>query len=405
VDVVLRVRPGPRVRVDQVVIAGLRRTSETVVRREMLLKEGEPLGLQKVLDSQRRLAALGIFERVSVSELDPETPAVRSLLVAAQEAPVTTVAYGLGYAELDRVRASVEVTRRNLFGYDRSLSTFARVSFRGSRLLTTYREPYLLGRRQDLFLTGFREEEDREFFDFVRWGGIVQTARPLTRGWSLILRYTYQETHSFNIVNPDEVDREFTNSTISGPSASVVRDTRDDPLEPHDGVFASSDLQLSSEVLGGDSFAKAFLQAARYQSLRRGTVLAVSSRLGLARTFGDAPSLLLPQPDRFYAGGDYSLRGFGIDAVNPLGGNALLLGGAELRLDVWHGFSTGLFLEAGNVYGLVSQMDLANLRYTAGMGVRYKSAFGPIRVDYGFKLDRRPHESAGELHVTIGHAF
>ena len=405
VDVVLRVRPGPRVRVDQVVIAGLRRTSETVVRREMLLKEGEPLGLQKVLDSQRRLAALGIFERVSVSELDPETPAVRSLLVAAQEAPVTTVAYGLGYAELDRVRASVEVTRRNLFGYDRSLSTFARVSFRGSRLLTTYREPYLLGRRQDLFVTGFREEEDREFFDFVRWGGIVQTARPLTRGWSLILRYTYQETHSFNIVNPDEVDREFTNSTISGPSASVVRDTRDDPLEPHDGVFASSDLQLSSEVLGGDSFAKAFLQAARYQSLRRGTVLAVSSRLGLARTFGDAPSLLLPQPDRFYAGGDYSLRGFTFDSVAPLGGNALLLGGLELRQDVGRFLSTAVFTEAGNVYPLVSRMDLNDLRYTAGVGLRYRSALGPLRVDVGFKLDRRPKESLSHVHVTIGHAF
>jgi outer membrane protein insertion porin family len=404
-QVVLHVAPGPRILVDHVVIGGLTRTREAVVRREMLLKEGEPLGLQKVLESQRRLAALGIFERVSISELDPETPGRRSLLVAAEEAPLTTVAYGAGYAERDRVRGSVEVTRRNLFGMDRSLSTFARVSFRGSRLLTTFREPYLLGRRQELFFTAFREEEDREEFDFTRWGGILQTARALAPGWNLIVRYTFQQTHSFNIVNPDQVDREFTNSTLSGPSTSVVLDTRDDPLDPRRGRFVSADLQLSHQWLGGDSFAKGFLQGATYERLSARTVLALSARLGLARTFGLGESLLLPRPDRFYAGGDYSLRGFRIDAVNPLGGNALLLGGAELRIDTWREFSTAVFAEAGNVFPLVSRVDVRDLRYTAGIGLRYKSAFGPLRVDWGFKLNRRDGESRSRLHVTIGHAF
>lgn len=405
VDVVLRVRPGPGIVVDHVVIGGLTRTSESVVRRELLLKEGDPLGLQKVLESQRRLAALGIFERVSISELDPETPGRRSLLVAATEAPLTTVAYGVGFAERDWIRGSVEVTRRNLFGMDRSVSTFARVSFKGSRLLTTFREPYLLGRRQELFLTGFREEEDRESFDFIRWGGIAQTAHALRPGWSLILRYTYQHTSSFNIENPDEVGREFTSSTLSGPSTSVVLDTRDDPLDPRRGRFVSADLQLSHEWLGGDSFAKGFFQAATYERLAPRAVLAVSGRVGVARTFGLGDSLLLPRPDRFYAGGDYSLRGFRIDAVNPLGGNALLLAGVELRIDTWRQFSTALFAEAGNVFPLVSRMDVADLRYTAGVGLRYRSAFGPLRVDWGHKLDRRGDEKPWRLHLTIGHAF
>jgi outer membrane protein insertion porin family len=403
--VVLRVRPGPRIVVDHVVISGVRRTRESVVRRELLLEEGDPLGLQKVLESQRRLAALGIFERVSITEMDPETPHRRSLLVAAREAPLTTVAYGVGYAERDRLRGSVEVTRRNLFGMDRTLSTFARVSFRGSRLLTTFREPYLLGRRQELFLTGFREEEDRDFFDFVRWGGIVQSARALGPGWSVIARYTYQQTHSFNIVNPDEVGREFTNSTLSGPSGTLVLDTRDDPLDPRAGRFVSADLQLSHEWLGGDSFLKGFVQAAVYERVSARAVVALSGRVGLARTFGLGDSLLLPRPDRFYAGGDYSLRGFRIDAVDPLGGNALLLGGAELRIDTGRFLGLALFTDAGNVFPLVSRVDVGRLRYTAGVGLRYKSAFGPLRVDWGYKLDRRDDESASRLHVTIGHAF
>jgi outer membrane protein assembly complex protein YaeT len=412
--VTLRVAPGPQVRVDHVVIAGLRGTREEVVRRELLVKEGEPLGLERVLESQRRLSALGIFERVSLAEMDPETSGERSVVVVAEEAPRTTVAYGVGYAERDLLRGSVEVTRRNLFGLDRSLSAFVRYSFRGSRLLATFREPWLLGRRQEFFATVFREEEDRTSFDFVRGGALVQTVRQ--RGpWSLIARYTYQLTDTFNIDNPDDVSREFTNSTVAGPSASVVNDTRDDPLDPHRGRFASADVQLSHAVLGGDNFVKGFLQATTYQRLAARVVLALSGRIGLARTFGESP-LFLPRPDRFYAGGDYSLRGFALDTVGPLaagasgelvpvGGNAVLLGGAELRVDTGRYFSLAAFTDAGNVYPLASDLELGDLRYTAGLGLRYRSALGPLRVDWGRKLNRRSGESAYRFHFALGYAF
>jgi outer membrane protein insertion porin family len=414
VQVVLRVSSGPQVHVDRVVIAGLRATREDVVRRELLVREGEPLGLERVLESQRRLSALGIFERVSLAEIDPETPAARSVIVAAEEAPRITVAYGIGYAERDQLRGSVEVTRRNLFGLDRSLSAFVRYSMRGSRLLANFREPWLFGRRQEFFATVFREEEDRTSFDFVRGGALLQTVR--RRGaWSLIVRYTYQLTDTFNIVNPQDVTREFTSSTVAGPSASVVNDTRDDPLEPRRGRFASVDVQLSHAVLGGDNFMKGYLQGSSYTRLTSRAVLALSGRIGLARTFGDAP-LLLPRPDRFYAGGDYSVRGFALDTVGPLapgpdgvlvptGGNALVLGGAELRLDTGRHLSFAAFTDAGNVYALVSGIDLAEMRYTAGVGIRYRSALGPLRVDWGRKLNRRGGESAYRFHFALGYAF
>jgi outer membrane protein insertion porin family len=412
--VLLRVAPGPEVRVAHVVVAGLQTTRAEVVRREVLVKVGEPLGLQRVLESQRRLSALGIFERVTLSEMDPESPGPRSVVVAVEEAPRTTVAYGIGYAERDLLRGSVEVTRRNLFGLDRSLSTFARYSFRGSRLLATYREPWLFGRRREFFATLFREEEDRPSFDFIRGGGLVQTVQRWAGG-SLIFRYTYQLVDTFNITNPVEVGREFTSSTVSGPSTSLVNDTRDDPVDPHRGHFASADVQLSSKALGGDSFLKAFLQASHYERVAARLVLALSARLGLAGTFGDAPELL-PRPDRFYAGGDYSIRGFELDTVGPLtpgstgeleptGGNAVVIGSAELRLDAGRFFSLAAFTDIGNVYAVVSRLDLTDLRYTAGVGLRYRSALGPLRVDWGYKLDRRSYESPYQFHFTLGHAF
>jgi outer membrane protein insertion porin family len=403
--VVLRVLPGAPTTVDHVVIAGLEATKEAVVRRELTVKEGEPLGLSRVLESQRRLGALGLFDRVTISEMDPESALRRSVVVRAEEAPLTSVSYGIGYAEQDLLRGSVEVTRRNLFGMDRRLSAFARASFRGFRLLGSFREPYLLGRKQELFLTAFREEEDRDAFDFIRTGATLQTARTLTRNWSLILRETYAETRTFNTSEDClTFGREFCPGTISGPSASVVHDTRDDPVDPRRGHFLLTDGLVSLRWLGGNTLVKGFVQGATYQLLTADMLVAVSARIGLARTFGEE-QLLVPKPDRFFAGGDYSLRGFGVDEVRPDGGNALLLGGVELRRHVAGAFWGAAFAEAGNVYPLVSDMSLDDLRYTAGLGLRYKSAVGPLRFDWGYKLNRRPGERPYHLHFTIGHAF
>ena len=126
--------------------------------------------------------------------------------------------------------------------------------------------------------------------------------------------------------------------------------------------------------------------------------------------------LRLPLPDRFFAGGDYSLRGFATDAVGPLeqtedgrfvptGGNALLLANLELRRDLGRRFTVAAFTDVGNVYELISDMRLSDLRYSAGVGLRYRSALGPLRIDWGRKLNRREGESAYRFHFALGYAF
>jgi len=427
----LKVNPGPQSRIDRIVIAGLEATREEVVRRELQVKEGEPLAPPKVLESQRRLGALGVFQKVNISEMDPESVDHRSLVVTVEEAPQAAVAYSIGASETDLVRGSVEVTRRNLFGMDRTLSTFARFSFRGSRFLTTFREPYLLGKRQELFVTAFREDEERpNLFNYVRYGGIAQTARSLSLRWSAIMRYTFQATQVSHVqADLSEIDRQYTSYTLSGPSLSIVNDTRDDPIDPHQGRFLGADFQLSHRLLGGDSFVKGFLQSSVYQSLGPRVVAALGGRIGLARTLGLGVPQGLPLPERFFAGGDDTLRGFERDTAGPqvtstsgklvpAGGNALVLANAELRIDLWGGSSRGaqrggnrqtlalaVFSDVGNVYPLVSNINLSDLRYTAGIGLRYKSPFGPIRLDWGFKLNRRDDEPLTRLHPTIGNAF
>jgi len=402
----LQVLPGVRSEVDHIIVRGLRATREVVVRRELLPQQGAPLGLADLLESQRRLGALPILERASITELDGDEPSRKSLLVDVRESRFTSFAYGLGYGDRDKLRGSLELTRRNLFGMDRSLTAFARGSFVSSRFLATYREPYLLGRRLELFVTGFREEEDRESFDYVRGGGLVQTLFVLKPGRTLIARATHQRTDTFNVAVPEAaVDRQFRDATISGPSFSLIEDSRDDALDPRRGAFLALDVQLSLRALGGDPFLKSYLQASSYRRVLPRTLLAASARLGLARSFGFAEKTRLPLPERFFAGGDFSFRGFPTDGVLREGGNGLLLGSLELRIDASRRFALALFSDLGNVYPFVSDIDIGDIRESAGVGLRYKSAFGPLRLDWAYKLDRRPGESASRVHLTVGHAF
>ena len=407
--------PGPRTIVENIVLAGLRVTRETTVARELVLRRGEPFSFERVLESQRRLLGLGIFERVSVSELDPERERRRDVVVRVQEAPRTTFSWGVGYSEQDRVRGSVEVTRRNLSGLGRSVSVFARASFRGSRFLFSLREPWLFGRKLDSFLTAFWEEEKRTSFDYNRKGGILQAGRNVGGRTALIFRYLYQETNVFNIeVPPEEIDRQFRTYAVSGPSASVVWDSRDDPLEPRQGAFLGADLQLSLDALGGTGFVKGFFQASGIRRLHPDLLLVVSGRLGLAGSFADAR--LLPLPERFFAGGDYGPRGFPVDEVGPkfvrddgevfpTGGNALLLGGAEMRCNITRSFQVATFLDLGNVYPELGDLSFSDLRSSAGLGLRYRTPIGPIRLDWGYVLDREAGENPSRFHLSIGHAF
>ena len=413
----LVVEPGPRTIVEHVVLSGLGLTKPAAVEREMVLRPGEPFSFERLLESQRRLSGLGIFERVSIAELDPGRERRRDVVVSVQEAPRTTWSWGVGYSEQDRLRGSVELTRRNLGGLGRTASVFARGSFRGSRFLLNVREPWLFGRKLDSFTTAFWEEEDRTSFDYNRKGVLVQTGRALDTRTSLILRYLYQDTNVFNIEVPiDELDRQYRTYAVSGPSASVVFDTRDDPLEPKRGVFLGADLQLSTDALGGVSYLRGFFQAASVRRLRADLVFVLSARGGLAGTFGSEQALL-PLPERFFAGGDYGPRGFPVDLVGPkveaangevfpTGGNALLLGGAEMRYNLTRSFQLATFLDTGNVYPDGRGVDLGALRWSAGLGLRYRTPIGPIRLDWGYVLDPTPgDEGRSRFHLSIGHAF
>jgi outer membrane protein insertion porin family len=139
-------------------------------------------------------------------------------------------------------------------------------------------------------------------------------------------------------------------------------------------------------------------------------VLAASLRGGLAQGYFDTDEL--PIVERFFLGGRTTVRGYIQDGLGPkgedetpIGGNAFLMENLELRVSITDSLGLVAFLDGGNVWRKMNEMSLNDFKFTTGLGLRYSTPVGPVRVDYGHKLQREKGESAGEVHFSIGHAF
>jgi outer membrane protein assembly factor BamA len=479
-DVLFSVREGPQLIVDHVLIVGNSRTRADTIEREIQLRPGEPLGAAAIIDSQQRLAALGLFRRVRITDLSHGDETRRDVLVSLEEAPATTIGYGGGVEVGPRTRtapddggaverlefrprAFFEIGRRNLFGKNRSISLFTRVSLgsddelaaadgapaRGGsrfglgeyRVLGTFREPRVFQTLADAFLTGTAEQQIRPSFKFTRRAFSAEVARAVTRTTGISGNYQIQRTVLFDERFSDDdarlIDRLFPKVRLSSFSVSAVRDTRDDQLNPTSGHYTSMNAQLAARRIGSQvGFLRSFMTAQLFRQMpgRSRIVVATSARLGLASGFPREETVIdpdgqtrvevvedLPLSERFFAGGDTTVRGFALDQLGtaatidqatgfPLGGNALAIFNMELRMPVVGGLGLVGFVDVGNVFRRTKNLDLGEMRGALGVGVRYASPVGPLRVDLGFKTDRREiaagrRENLTALHISLGQAF
>ncbi|MEQ1897543.1 MAG: POTRA domain-containing protein [Vicinamibacterales bacterium] len=462
------VSEGPQVFVDQVIILGYQRIGRATIERELLVRSGEPLGAASVMESQRRLAALGLFRRVSVTTRPHGSEPRRDIVVQVEEAPPVSLDYGGGVGAERRLRPTaeggqaeerldvsprgfVQLTRRNLWGKNRSASIFSRVSslardtlgpdgstvtssygLNQYRLVGTFREPRVFGSVADLLVVATTDQSVRSSFNFRTRELVGRAAfRPSPRH-GVTGTYTYREVHlfgeTFSEAERPLIDRLFPQVALSMFGVSMLRDTRTDALDPESGSFVAAEQTLAARAYGSEvGFIKSTLEGKLFLRLpsRRRVVLALAGRLGAAHGFartvgGSVVRDQLPASERFFAGGDTTVRGFSLDRLGdaqtitssgfPTGGNGFVVLNAEIRASVTAALQGVVFVDAGNVYPLASQLSLTRLRPSAGFGVRYRSPVGPIRVDWGFNLNRRELvpgtlERGNIFHVSLGQAF
>ena len=355
-------------------------------------------------------------------------------------------------------RGFFEIGRRNIAGKNRSVNLFTRLALRPAnatpetgqsssvfgfveyRLVAAYREPRALGMKAaDLTVTSVAEQGVRTSFNFKRLGLNAEVTRRISPRVRASGRYSFSTTRTFDEQLSDEeqfqIDKVFPQVRLSSFSGGISFDTRDNLLEPTRGGLFSADATLAARALGGEvGFLKSYLQGSWFRALSssRRAVLATRVAVGLADGFpreappdvdaGTTESTVsedLPASERFYAGGLSTIRGFGLDSVGapntisstgfPKGGNAVLIMNAELRVPLWKGVGAAFFVDGGNVFQRVTEFDLGELRGSYGAGLRYLSPIGPLRLDFGFKMDRRvvgtTRESGWAYHFSFGQMF
>jgi outer membrane protein insertion porin family len=443
------VTEGAREFFGKTIVRGNTRTRTSRVEFPIRWREGDPLSESKMLDAQRELSRTGVFQKVEVrpSLPDPTTPE-RNVLVDVTEARPWSLLYGLGYQYDDTTGDQspffiLGAGYNNLFGTLRSISLesrYAPLTKRG-RVFLNYRDPFLFGYDLPLTATVFYAREPISNIEIRRRGAFLEGNKQVSPRIRLGSRLEFQRINvgsesPLDLEKIQPFDRNISETTFG---VNALYDARDDIIDPHRGVFINSFLKYAFPVpaLSADAkYLKGYAQASAYRPVLGG-VLAVSIRAGAIRVPGDcsaASSQLpcVPIAERFFSGGRTSNRGFDTNlegvpgqtvdysvieqaAANPGRGTCSfdrsfdcdkgprLIGGAatagwnlEWRFPIVGDLGGTLFYDATQVWTddrIRWRLEgLDGLRQSAGIGLRYLTPVGPIRLEYGRVLRPRSFE-------------
>lgn len=373
---------------------------------------GEPFFEPALADLRRALIQTGLVSVAEVKPVPGTTPETVDIDVRLEPAPPRTIAGELGYGTGEGARVEASWTHRNFFPPEGAVTlravlgtqeqlgavTFRRNNFRGrDRVLTaqvaathTERDAY---EANTFLLSGSLERQTNIFFQ-------------KTWTWSLGAELLASDERDVIVSTGEPRRRTF---FIAAAPTSLTYDGSDDLLNPTKGFRLggrlSPELSLQGSAFG---YARTQLDGSAYYSIKPGVVLAGRVRLG---TILGAPRDAIAPSRRFYAGGGASVRGYGYQSIgprdrnnDPIGGRSLAEFAIEGRIKAFGNFGVVPFFDAGNIY-TSGVPDFSGLRYGAGVGVRYYSNFGPIRVDVGTPLNPQPGDSRVAVYVSLGQAF
>jgi outer membrane protein insertion porin family len=442
VAVTVDILPGPLVVVDRVIVRGARRTKDEVIERTVDLEPGEPIGEERSreLDIQRRLYQLGIFSRVDVdvarAGLDV---ALRDVLIRVEEGLPHTLLYGLGYDTEDGARGFVGYTHNNVAGRAYTFRSDVRLSERDWRVRLLFDQPYLTRRPvalSTLLLAESRDEPNRPY-EVDRFVARTEAVRVYgNRRVSLGLEHRRVEQRVEPGTASNEIERSDFPYQLNSLIPIFLWDRRDDPLTTTRGWSTLAQLQYAFPALGTDAeFLKLFVQQTQFVPLGKAGVLAASLRFGGIEPYADLaqsdpyvpdalPSSNVPIDERLFAGGDSSHRAYERDLLGilgqslffpggqtteepvPAGGDGLFLVNLEYRFPLFGSFGGAVFYDLGNVWADWRDIDPDGFKGGAGLGLRYLSPIGPLRLDVGWKLDREVYESSDPVFfLSFGNPF
>jgi outer membrane protein insertion porin family len=461
-DVLYKVMEGQQVSVDRVIATGLNYTRPYIVSRQMRIHDGDPLSQTRMVDSQRRLYNLGLFNEVDMAVQNPEgqEPA-KYVLFNIQEAKRWTFRYGGGIEFATGNLPSttnpqgktgvsplgvLEITRLNLFGRDQTITFRGRLGFLTRRGLASYEAPRLFRREnwRIIFSALYDNTADVNTFASSRLEGTVQAEQRVNRFLTFAYGVSFQRVavdKNSLVIDPVLIALYSKPVFSAMPTITMVRDRRDNAIDPTKGSYNAVNGGLATSALGSETnFGRVLIDNSTYYTFKKKWVFARRTQIGIEKPYGtndflDLSSLppgavpveatQIPLPELFFAGGSNSLRSFSINQAGPrdtvtgfaIGGQGLFVNNFELRTPpvalpyVGNNLGFVFFHDMGNVFDSATHIISGMLRFhqpsiadcatpgsntpcnfnynsqAVGTGIRYKTPVGPVRFDLGYALN------------------
>jgi len=445
VSVVYTIVEGDREYVRDVLTSGITTTRQRLVDRAITLKPGDPLSPTAQTNIQKSLYDLGVFANVDTAIENPDGDTDHKyVLYHFDEANRYTFSLGFG-AQLAQFgtpntsslaapggttgvspEGSVTVSRLNFLGLGHTVSVQGVYSSIEKRASFTYLQSNLFGVPGQNLTYSLLYDDTLNVRTFAarREEVSVQLSKKFSKSFTGLFQASFRQDNVSDIVIPVLLVSQFLQSIRIGMlSANLVQDRRDNPANPHHGMYNTASFGLSGRFFGSQrSFGRALLRNATYYSLGKNLVLARQTQFGVIVPFSPPAGIdaqeSVPLPERFYAGGADSLRAFPFNQAGPrdigaslvrggptseptgfpLGGNALFINNIELRFPFIGPNLQGVFFhDMGNVYQSLSDISFRfhqdnrqDFNYTVqavGFGVRYRTPVGPVRADFAYTLN------------------
>ncbi len=416
--VTYNVNEGAYVEMGNVYYAGNFRTRESILQNELGLETGEPLSLVRMLEGQRNIRNMDIFQSVRFKTIGLKEEEDRvNLLVEVEEKKPYFIEAGAGYESESGFFAHSKAGDHNLFGTNKNTWIGGEISQIGYRADTGLNEPRLFGSHVSATLALFteRREEFNQDFGTQVYGSSLMFSRKFFTHTTTGLGFRYERREQFlrdgeeNALKTNE-DDEFAPRSLLVITPSIRYDSRDSFIRPQTGVLSTFSVDISKGIRDSlDDFLRYRLDTRYFFTPFKRLTFALLGRCGYIQTYGSVGKI--PDDQLFFLGGTRDVRGFSENMLrfdensDPRGGSAVLSGSLEARIHLGRNFEIPCFFDTGTVEDSLGTVRSGNFRSSIGTGLRYITPIGPIGILYGIKIDPREGESRGRFHFSIGYTF
>lgn len=397
-DITFQIDETPRVYVERIDIHGNLRTQDKVIRREMMVVEGDPFNRSKVARSEQAINDLAFFENVEFQTLPGSAPDKTVLDISVTEKSTGELSIGAGFSTTDGPLADLRIREKNFLGKGQDVLVATTIAGERTQYDLSFTEPYFMDRDISAGVDLFHittDYQDESSYDQKRTGGALRLGYPLSDRWRQSLRYSYTQSDIFDVdedaslfIRQQEGDR-----VTSAISQRVTYDGRDSVLFPTEGYNLWFDTEVAG--LGGDAeYISGKIGGSYYYPVMENWILNVLGETGAIGSYSDEDVQI---NERFFLGGN-TLRGFERSGVGPrdtstddaLGGNYFYRSSVELTLPVGLpeelGVKGHVFNDVGSLWGIDGTFNSGveeghYIRAAAGVGLSWRSPFGPIRMD------------------------